>query len=116
MDEGGVDEGGVDDSEVVVVRNERERRWEARVGDELAGFARYRLEGDVVVFTHTEVDRHHEGRGIAGTIARTALDEVAATGTLRVRPSCPFVRGWIERHPAYAGLVVVDDPSPSTST
>ncbi|MGL5928916.1 MAG: GNAT family N-acetyltransferase [Dermatophilaceae bacterium] len=102
------------DTEVEVVRNEQERRWEARVDGQLAGFARYRLRGDVVVFTHTEVDPAFEGRGVGGAVARAALDEIEATGTLRVRPVCPFIRAWIARHPHY-GSLLADDESATTT-
>ena len=54
---------------------------------------------------HTEVDDRFEGRGVGGTIARTALDAIAAEGGTRVRPDCPFIRGWIRRHPEYRRLL-----------
>ncbi|GAA4404486.1 GNAT family N-acetyltransferase [Fodinibacter luteus] len=94
-----------DEDEVVVTRNEDETRWEAHVGGVLAGFAAYRPGERVVVFTHTEVDPAFKGRGVGDALARHALDEVAAEGTRRVRPACPFIRAWIDRHPDYAALV-----------
>ncbi|MGL5816899.1 MAG: GNAT family N-acetyltransferase [Phycicoccus sp.] len=99
--------------EVEVVRNEQEHRWEALVDGRLAGFARYQLRGDVVIFTHTEVGPAFEGRGVGGAIARAALDEVEATGTLRVRPMCPFIRAWIDRHPDYGRLLADDEWAPT---
>jgi predicted GNAT family acetyltransferase len=90
--------------EVEVTLNEDRRRWEAWVDGELAGKSYFRREGDVVRFTHTEVDDRFEGRGVGGALARTALDDVAAAGG-RVRPDCPFVRAWIGRHPDYQRLV-----------
>jgi uncharacterized protein len=91
--------------QVVVTRNEDEHRWEARVGGELAGFAAYQLTDELVVFTHTEVDPAFEGKGVGGALARSALDEVAAEGTRKVMPLCPFIKAWIQRHPAYVPLV-----------
>ena len=91
--------------EVEVTRNEDEDRWEARIGGELAGFAAYHLTDELIVFTHTEVEPEFEGRGIAAALARTALDEVAAEGTRKVMPLCPFIKAWIQRHPDYMGLV-----------
>jgi hypothetical protein len=35
---------------------------------------------------------------------RAALDDVRSRGGTVV-PLCPFVRGWIERHPEYRDLV-----------
>jgi predicted GNAT family acetyltransferase len=91
--------------QVVVTRNEDEHRWEARVGGELAGFAAYQLTDELVVFTHTEVDSAFEGKGVGGALARSALDEVAAEGTRKVMPLCPFIKAWIQRHPDYVPLV-----------
>ena len=37
--------------------------------------------------------------------ARYALDDVRADGTRKVKPFCPFIRQWIQKHPDYAPLV-----------
>lgn len=78
-------------------------RFEAREGDELAGFAAYRMAGPTIVFTHTEVQPSHEGQGVGSSLVRHALDEVRGRG-LRVKPACPFVRGYIDKHRAYRDL------------
>jgi predicted GNAT family acetyltransferase len=91
--------------DVVVTNNEDEHRYEARIGDELAGVAEYSLGQGLITFTHTEVQDAFEGRGVGSALARTALDEVRAAGERKVRPLCPFFRTWIERHPAYQDLV-----------
>jgi predicted GNAT family acetyltransferase len=93
------------DGQVVVTRNEDALQWEARLGDELAGFAAYHLTDELIVFTHTEVEPKFEGRGVGGALARAALDEVAAEGTRKVMPLCPFIKAWIQRHPDYMRLV-----------
>ena len=49
-----------------------------------------------------------EGKGVGSALARQALDAVRADGELRVVPLCPFIKEWIDRHPAYQSLV---DPS-----
>ena len=91
--------------ELVVADAPERGRWEAHLGGELAGFATYRVEGDVVTFLHTEVAPEFEGRGIAGALARTSLDAVRAAGG-HVVPSCPFYAAWIDKHPAYQDLLV----------
>jgi predicted GNAT family acetyltransferase len=90
--------------DVVVTDNPDEHRYEARIDGELAGFSAYRPSDGLVTFTHTEVFPEFEGRGVGGAIARSALDDVRASGR-RVRPLCPFIRAWIERHPDYQDLV-----------
>ena len=95
----------MDDSAEVVVRDAPERdRYEAWVGERLAGFAEYSRQGDALVLIHTEVEPDFEGKGVAAALARTALDEARAAG-LRVHPQCPFVARWIARHRDYLDLV-----------
>lgn len=95
-------------SPVTVVDNEDASRFEARLGGpdgEVAGFASYELDGHAIVFTHTEVDDRHEGRGVGSALARGALDTLRERGGLRVLPRCQFIKGWIDKHPDYAELL-----------
>jgi uncharacterized protein len=79
-------------------------RFEILLDGERAGLVTYRLRPGVIAFLHTEIDDGHEGEGLGSALVRAALDSARERG-LRVVPSCPFVRGWIERHPDYADLV-----------
>ena len=90
---------------ITVSDNPDETRYDVFVDGDLAGFAVYRDEPRRRVFTHTEVDDRYEGHGVGGQLARAALDDVRRRG-LGVVPQCPFIRGYIERHPEYADLVV----------
>ncbi len=92
-------------SSVSVVNNPAERRYEARVGEQLAGFAEYQLTDQLIVFTHTEVEPAYEGQGVGGAIAQYALDDVRTDGTRSVLPLCPFIKSWIGKHPDYIPLV-----------
>ncbi|PDP84337.1 GNAT family N-acetyltransferase [Glycomyces fuscus] len=89
-------------TDVVDVRDQK--RYEIRVEGEVAGFADYILTDDLITFTHTEIDPAYEGRGLGGTLVREALDDVRPRN-LAVLPLCPFVKGWIQRHPDYTDLV-----------
>ena len=91
-------------TDVTVTHAPDEHRFVARIGDELVGFAEYQLTDELYVFTHTEVDRAYEGNGVGGVLAREALDHVREEGTRRVLPICPFIEGWMARHPEYASL------------
>ena len=98
-------ERGAAADELRVVDNPAERRYEALVGDRMAGIAEYRLAGNRVIFTHTETDPGFAGQGIASRLARGALDDVRARG-LVMTPKCPFIAAYVQRHPAYQDLVV----------
>lgn len=91
-------------AEVRVIDNPSAGRFEAWSGDQLAGFAEYRLEPGRVVFVHTEVADAFEGMGIGGRLAAGALDQVRASDRSAV-PLCPFIKSYIERHEQYADLV-----------
>ena len=80
-------------------------RYEIREGERLLGIAAYHRRGDVLVFTHTEVNPDAGRSGLGGTLVRAALDDVRAKGE-KVVAQCPFVRGWLERHPDYSDLVL----------
>jgi predicted GNAT family acetyltransferase len=90
-------------AELRITDNGARHRFEAYVGDSLAAVAVYRLEPGRMVFTHTETLAGFEGRGIASRLAGAALDEVRARG-LMATPVCPFVAGYIRKHPEYADL------------
>lgn len=93
------------DSPDVSVADAPERgRFEITVDGELAGICEYSLDSDVIALTHTEVLEGFDGRGLGGTLVRWALDAARERG-LRVRPVCPYVAAYIEKHPEYADLV-----------
>ncbi len=87
-----------------IVDNPAAQRFEALLGDVVAGFAEYRLRPGRIVFTHTEVDPAFEGKGVGSHLAAGALDDVRARG-LSVTPACPFIASYIRRHTEYADLV-----------
>jgi uncharacterized protein len=90
----------------VTVRDNPDRqRYEAFLGEELAGFAEYRLRPGRITFTHTEVDDAYEGEGVGSRLASEVLD-AARDADLDVYPACPFIAEYIRRHPdQYLGLV-----------
>lgn len=92
-------------NETVDVRNNPEQnRYEIRLGDQMAGFAEYMLNDGLITFTHTEIDPAFEGKGLGSKLVRFALDDVRETGGRKVLPLCPFVKGWMLKHPEYTDL------------
>jgi predicted GNAT family acetyltransferase len=89
--------------EVEVHDVHQRQRYEATVGGRGVGFAAYRPDGPITVFTHTEVDPSCEGQGIGAELVRQALDDVREHGG-SVRPKCSFVAAFLDRHPDYANL------------
>ena len=86
------------------VRDNTERsRFEINVDGNIA-FSEYLRTGDRLTIRHTEVPKALEGRGIGSALARGLLD-LARTQKLKVKPLCPFVAGYIKKHPEYADLL-----------
>lgn len=90
--------------DIRIVDHSAAGRYEAYVGEHLAGIAEYRLAPGLVTFVHTKVDPAFEGQGVGGRLASWALDDARARG-LSVRPICPFIAAFIRRHQEYADLV-----------
>ncbi|QYJ04014.1 N-acetyltransferase [Nocardioides panacisoli] len=87
-----------------VSQHAEQSRFEVHVEGRRAGLADYVDRDGVRDFVHTEVDDAFEGQGVGSTLIREALDHTRADG-LRVRPTCPFVRAWIEKHPDHQDLL-----------
>lgn len=72
-------------------------------GDDYAA-AYYRIDGDKVILTHTEVPFAYSGRGIGSRLAKGVFEAIRASGRMIV-PRCPFMGAFAARHPEYADLI-----------
>lgn len=86
-----------------VTDNRERNRYELTIEGHTA-FAAYRIDGDVITFTHTIVPPELQGQGIASRVILHALTDVQARG-LRVIAQCPFVAAYIRKHPEWAALL-----------
>jgi predicted GNAT family acetyltransferase len=109
-----------------VVDNAEHNRFEIRVDGMLAGAAYYRLhpadaelsnaevsnaevsnaelsnvEPGRIVFTHTEVEKEFEGKGVGSKLANGALTLAKDRG-LRIVAQCPFIAAYLKKHPELA--------------
>jgi predicted GNAT family acetyltransferase len=89
--------------------NTSRHRFELEIDDQVAKTS-YRLQGNVITFTHTEVTEDLEGSGVGSRLARGALEMVRAAG-LKVVAKCPFIAGWMARHPEFNDLLAKDEPA-----
>lgn len=87
-------------------------RYELTI-DGTTAFVLYRRRPGTIEFIHTEVPQALAGRGIGKRLARHVL-EAARTDGLKVIPTCPFIAGWMKRHPEFDDLrlAVADDAPP----
>ena len=85
-----------------VTNNLQNLQFEIELDGEKA-FLEYRWHNGDLALMHTFVPDDFEGKGIAGLLAKTAL-EYAKKENLKILVYCPFVRSYIQRHPEYAAL------------
>ena len=86
------------------VRDNAERhRFELDADGHIA-FSEYTRDGATLTIKHTEVPKELNGKGIGSALVRGLLDIVRTQG-LKVVPLCPFVAGYIAKHPEYADLL-----------
>ena len=89
---------------MLVRQNPEMHRYEAIDADEVVGFINYELRDGRYWLVHTEIDEAHQGSGAGAFLVRMTLDDLRARSAVIV-PTCPFVAGWIRRHPDYGDLV-----------
>ncbi|MEV6833186.1 GNAT family N-acetyltransferase [Streptomyces sp. NPDC051133] len=91
-------------SEIEIRDDRAAGRLEALGEGEVAGRIEYfvlEAPARALVPVHTIVEPAHEGKGIAGSLARE-LYALAAREGVPVAPLCPYVVKWAERHPDVA--------------
>jgi uncharacterized protein len=89
---------------MIVADNSAAERYELTVDGQRIGFVTYRMGPGVIALLHAEVDPAHKAQGWGSRLVAGALDDARERG-MTVRPVCPFVVAYIERHPRYRDLL-----------
>lgn len=93
----------IDDRTIPVEIDTAGARFLVRDGEQTASLT-FRVRDTTLVLIHTEVPPPLRGRKVGIALTRAALEYARGRG-LTVRPLCPFVKGYIDRHPEYQDLV-----------
>ncbi|EAR23961.1 acetyltransferase [marine actinobacterium PHSC20C1] len=88
-----------------VIHDPAMHRYELLVDGVQAGISDYQLRDDQIVFVHTEIDPTFRGQGLAGELARGALNLVRAESETRVVAKCEFISRFIGENPEYRDLL-----------
>jgi uncharacterized protein len=72
--------------------------------DGVTAVANYRLSGNVMTITHTEVPPPARNRGIASRLIEGMLAAARARG-LKIVPHCSFVSAYVDHHPEVRDLM-----------
>jgi predicted GNAT family acetyltransferase len=93
--------------ELLVTENPDKHRFEIHADGALAGFAMYRVvQPQEYAFTHTEIGPDFGGQGLGARLVGDTLDGLRTRG-ISVLPYCPFVKGYLIKHPEYVDVVPV---------
>ena len=82
---------------ISILKSEVLNRFEIYFDGELAGFAEFKIENQMISYTHTEIDPRFGGRGLGSQLIKEALDE-ALEQNLEVAPYCSFVSAYIKKN------------------
>ncbi len=86
-----------------IQHNEDRRRFEIKTEGKLA-VAEYIRTKEKLFLTHTEVPKALSGQGLGSRLAKTAL-QFARDEQLRVVPLCPYMAGYMSKHPEWQDLL-----------
>lgn len=78
--------------------------YEAKIGDETVAGLLYTRSGDHLTLLATSVYPQHRGKGIAGRLLGSVLEDLKSkneTATV----SCPFATTYIQSHPEYRDVI-----------
>jgi len=83
--------------------NTDEQRFELEIQGQTA-FVYYELKPGIIKFMHTDVPLVMSGQGVASRLIKGALEQARTRG-LKVEAECPFVLGFLGKHPEFSDLI-----------
>lgn len=94
----------MDTADITIENNAEKQQYEAKQDGKVVAFAEYRPIGGSIMFTHTEVNKDLEGKGVGSGLIGFALEDTKAKGMTAI-PMCPFVKIFIQRHKEFIDVV-----------
>lgn len=89
--------------EIELIDNKDKSRFEVEIQDKMA-IMDYKKKDNKLYILHTEVPKEFEGKGIASAMVKKVLNLIKEKD-MKLVSLCPFVSGYIKRHPEYKSLV-----------
>lgn len=90
-------------ADIEVTDNTATHRFEVVLDGQVA-FAEYQLVDHGIILPHTVVPEAFAGKGVGSALAKAALG-YARERQLKVIPLCPFIAGYIRKHPEWNDIV-----------
>lgn len=80
-------------------------RYEFNIGGLVPKIEYIRTDNGEIYLTHTEIPSQLEGKGIGSMLVGKVLEDIESKG-LRLVQLCPFVAGYIQKHPQWRKIVL----------
>ena len=88
-----------------LIDNTEEKQFEFHIGKYKPLIEYIISKNGEIYLTHTEVPVELEGKGIGSQLVEKVLAEIEKR-ELRLVPMCPFVAGYIQKHPEWKRLIM----------
>jgi predicted GNAT family acetyltransferase len=88
-----------------LIDNTGKKQYEFHVGEYTPKIEYIKSNNGEIYLTHTEVPVALEGQGIGSQLVEKALKNIEKQG-LRLVPLCPFVAGYIKKHPEWKKIIM----------
>ena len=85
--------------------NEKKHRYKFQIDGKIAKIDNIKPKKGEISFVHKEVPASLGGKGVGSQLAEKALADIERQG-LRLVPLCPFVAGYIHKHPEWKRIVM----------
>ena len=93
----------MDDYELI--DNEERHQYELHIGKYVPKIEYIKTKNGEIYLTHTEVPVALEGKGVGSQLAEKVLKDIEKQ-ELRLVPLCPFIAGYIQKHPDWRRIVM----------
>ena len=84
-----------------LIDNEEKHRYEFQIDDKIAEIDYIKSNNGEIYLVHTEVPASLGGKGVGSQLAEKVLSDIE-----RLVPLCPFVAGYIHKHPEWKRIVM----------
>lgn len=93
----------MDDYELI--NNTENHQYEFHIGKLVPKIEYIKSKNGEIYLTHTEVPVQLEGKGVGSQLVEKVLKDIERQ-ELRLVPLCPFVAGYIKKHPDWRRIVM----------
>lgn len=93
------------EKEYELIDNKERHQYEFHVEKKTPKIEYIKSQNGEIYLTHTEVPPQLGGKGIGSQLAEKTLKDIERQG-LRLVPLCPFIAGYIHKHPEWKRIVL----------